>query len=392
MSGEEMAEKNLVMGSTPVEEEPLYGKTYLPRKFKVAVAIPPCNDVDVFAHCAGFIAIIEDGKLQGFNVTVGGGLGFTHNNQKTFPRLADVIGFCEPGDAKYVCECVLTVTRDFGDRTNRKHARLKYCVEDYGPAWYREQVEERLGKKLGEPRPYRFESRGDLFGWVKSEDGAWHCGTQVPIGRVKDKMKDGLAKVAMELKGCGIFRMTCNQSVLISEVPEAKKEIVSRLLEEYGIPHTPETTVSGLRRNMMACVALPTCPLAFAEAERYLPTLVGRLEAVLERCGLRDTDIVIRMTGCPNSCGRPSMCEIGFIGKAPGTYNMYLGGDFIGTRLNTLFVESVTEDQIVELLTPIFGCYAKDREKGEQFGDFVVRKGYVKPMTAGRLWWTLPQV
>jgi len=287
---------------------------------------------------------------------------------------------------------VMTVTRDFGDRTNRKHARLKYTVEDYGPAWYREQVEERLGKKLGEPRPYRFESRGDLFGWVKSEDGAWHCGTQVPIGRVKDKMKDGLAKVAMELKGCGIFRMTCNQSVLISEVPEAKKEIVSRLLEEYGIPHTPETTVSGLRRNMMACVALPTCPLAFAEAERYLPTLVGRLEAVLERCGLRDTDIVIRMTGCPNSCGRPSMCEIGFIGKAPGTYNMYLGGDFIGTRLNTLFVESVTEDQIVELLTPIFGCYAKDREKGEQFGDFVVRKGYVKPMTAGRLWWTLPQV
>mmetsp|Transcript_61251 Transcript_61251/g.189794 ORF Transcript_61251/g.189794 Transcript_61251/m.189794 type:complete len:832 (+) Transcript_61251:2-2497(+) len=392
MHGEEMAEKSQVLGSTPVEEEPLYGKTYLPRKFKVAVAIPPSNDVDVFAHCCGFIAIIEDGKLLGFNVTVGGGLGFTHNNQKTFPRLADVIGFCEPADAKYVCEAVLTVARDFGDRTNRKHARIKYTMEDYGPEWYREQVEARLGKKLAPERPYKFEHRGDLFGWVKTDDGLWHCGCLVPIGRVRESVRIGLAKIAEELKGCGAFRMTCNQSVLITEVPEAKKAAVERLLAEHQVPHSEETTVSGLRRNMMACVALPTCPLAFAEAERYLPTLVGRLETVVERCGLRETDIVIRMTGCPNSCGRPSMGEIGFIGKAPGTYNMYMGGDFVGRRLNTLFAESVTEDQIIELLTPIFGRFAGEREKEEKFGDFVVRKGYVKPMTAGRHWWTLPQV
>eukprot|EP00415_Alexandrium_ostenfeldii_P004543 UN4543 len=186
--------------------------------------------------------------------------------------------------------------------------------------------------------------------------------------------------------------MTCNQSVLITEVPEAKKAVVEQLLAEYKVPHSEETTVSGLRRNMMACVALPTCPLAFAEAERYLPTLVGRLESVVERCGLRETDIVIRMTGCPNSCGRPSMGEIGFIGKAPGTYNMYLGGDFVGRRLNTLFAESVTEDQIIELLTPIFGRFANEREKDEKFGDFCIRNGYVKAMTAGRHWWTLPNV
>mmetsp|Transcript_92353 Transcript_92353/g.270333 ORF Transcript_92353/g.270333 Transcript_92353/m.270333 type:complete len:950 (+) Transcript_92353:70-2919(+) len=392
MHGEEMAEKCQVLGSTPIEEEPLYGKTYLPRKFKVAVAIPPSNDVDVFAHCCGFIAIIENGKLQGYNVSVGGGLGFTHNNQKTFPRLAEVIGFCKPEDAKYVCEAVLTVQRDFGDRTGRKHARIKYTMEDYGPEWYREQVEARFGKKLEKERPYKFEHRGDLYGWAKTNDGLWHCGCLVPIGRVKGDIRTGLQKIAEELKGVGAFRMTCNQSVMITEVPESKKAAVERLLVEYKVPHTPETTVSGLRRNMMACVALPTCPLAFAEAERYLPTLVGRLEAVTERCGLRDTDIVIRMTGCPNSCGRPSMGEIGFIGKAPGTYNMYLGGDFVGRRLNTLFAESVTEDQIIELLTPIFGRFASEREKDEKFGDFVVRKGYVKAMVAGRHWWTLPEV
>merc|ERR1712190_545426 len=392
MKGPEMAEKNLLFGSTPVEEEPLYGLTYLPRKYKVAVAIPPSNDVDVFAHCCGFIAIIENGVLKGFNVTVGGGLGHTHNNQKTFPRLADVIGFCLPGDAKYVCEIVMTVQRDFGDRTGRKHARVKYTMEDYGVAWFREQVEERLGKKLEEARPYKFERRGDLFGWVKTEDDMWHCGTLVAIGRVKGKVRTGIAEIAKELQGGGVMRMTCNQGLLISEIPESKKSRVQQLLTKYAVPHTQETTISGLRRNMVACVAFPTCPLAFAEAERYLPTLVGRLEAVTERCGLKDTDITIRMTGCPNSCGRPSMAEIGFIGKAPGTYNMYLGADFIGQRLNTLFAESVNEDQIMSLLTPILQRYAHEREKGETFGDFVIRAKYVKPMTAGRHWWTTPQL
>merc|ERR1712050_627429 len=269
---------------------------------------------------------------------------------------------------------------------------MGYTMEDYGVDWFREQVEDRLGKKLEPARPYKFERRGDLFGWVKTEDGLWHCGCLIPIGRVKDKVRTGLAEIAKELKGGGVLRMTCNQSVLISEVPESKKPRIQALLDKYEVPHTEETTVSGLRRNMVACVALPTCPLAFAEAERYLPTLVGRLEAVTDKCGLRDTDITIRMTGCPNSCGRPSMAEIGFIGKAPGTYNMYLGADFVGERLNTLFAESVTEDQIIQILTPMFGRYASEREKDEKFGDFVIRAGYVKAMTAGRHWWTIPQL
>jgi len=209
---------------------------------------------------------------------------------------------------------------------------------------------------------------------------------------VKGAVRTGLAEIAKELQGGGVFRMTCNQQLLISEIPDSKKAKIEQLLIKYEVPHTEESTVSGLRRNMVACVALPTCPLAFAEAERYLPTLVGRLEAVTERCGLRDTDITIRMTGCPNSCGRPSMAEIGFIGKAPGTYNMYLGADFVGERLNTLFRESVTEDQIIALLTPMFQRFSAEREKGECFGDFVIRAKYVKAMTAGRHWWTTPEV
>jgi len=393
MKGQEMEEKHHVLGSTPVEEEPLYGKTYLPRKFKVAVAIPPSNDVDVFAHCVGYIAIIENGKLLGYNVSVGGGLGFTHNNQKTHPRLGEIIGFCEPQDAKYVCEVIMTTGRDFGDRTNRKHARIKYVVEDYGKEWLRERVEERLGKKLGEPRPYKFDYRGDLLGWHQTPDSLWHCGVLVPIGRVKDNSRAALKEIATELKGIpSVFRMTCNQGLTLSGIPEAKKATVQQILDTHKVPYAPEHLGGGLTKNMVACVALPTCPLAFAEAERYLPTLAQRLEVVTEKFGIKDEEMTIRMTGCPNSCGRPSMAEIGFIGKAPGTYNMYLGADFVGERLNTLFRESVTEDQIIALLTPLFQQFAAEREKGEKFGNFVVRKGVVKPMNAGRDWWTLPEV
>jgi sulfite reductase (NADPH) hemoprotein beta-component len=331
--------------------------------------------------------------LQGFNVTVGGGLGFTHNNQKTHPRLADVIGFCKPSDAKYVCEAVMCVQRDFGDRTNRKHARVKYTVEDYGKQWFLERVNDYLGFDLEPARPYQFTRRGDFYDWTQTEDCLWHCGLHIPIGRVRGEVRTGLRKIAEVLAGTGgVLRMTCNQQVVITGITQAKKGGVQQLLNQYKVPHTTETTVSGLRRNMVACVAMPTCPLAFAEAERYLPTLVERLEVVTEKCGLTDSDMVIRMTGCPNSCGRPSMAEIGFIGKAPGTYNMYLGGDFVGKRLNTLYAESVTEDQIIQMLTAIFARYATERSKGECFGDFCCRAGYVKPMVEGRMWWSLPQV
>jgi sulfite reductase (NADPH) hemoprotein beta-component len=302
-----------------------------------------------------------------------------------------MIGFCTPEDAKYVAECVLTTQRQFGDRTSRKHARVKYTLEDYGVDFFREQVEERFGKKLEKARPFKFEYRGDLFGFHQTEDGMWHCGVLVPIGRVKNNSRVCLAEISKELKGVGCFRMTCNQGLLISQIPDSKKAVVQQLLDFHKVPYDL-SSAGGLQRNMMACVALPTCPLAFAEAERYLPTLVEKLQVVTQRFGIKDQDISIRMTGCPNSCGRPSLGEIGFIGKAPGTYNMYLGADFIGNRLNTLYAESVTEDQIIEILTPIFEQFSMHREKKESFGDFVVRKGYVKPMVAGRLWWSLPNV
>eukprot|EP00929_Paragymnodinium_shiwhaense_P122330 TRINITY_DN94_c0_g1_i1.p1 TRINITY_DN94_c0_g1~~TRINITY_DN94_c0_g1_i1.p1 ORF type:complete len:977 (-),score=302.61 TRINITY_DN94_c0_g1_i1:442-3297(-) len=391
MQGDEMAEKTHVLGSTPVEEEPLYGLTYLPRKYKIAVAIPPSNDVDVFAHDLGYIAIIENGKLLGYNISVGGGLGFTHNNEKSHPRLGDVIGFCHPKDCCLVAEAVLAVQRDFGDRTNRKHARVKYTVEDYGKEWFLEQVNKYLGFELEPAKAFKFGRRGDFIGWHQTEDGLHHVGLLIPIGRVKGQTRTGLKKIAELLVGGGVFRMTCNQQLVLSDIPAAKKDKVAKLLNEYKIPHNREA-LGGMRRNMLACVAMPTCPLAFAEAERYLPTLVERLEAVTERVGLRDDDITIRMTGCPNSCGRPSMAEIGFIGKAPGTYNMYLGGDFIGHRLNTLFAESVTEEQIIQHLTPMLSQYASERKKGESFGDFVIRIGKVKPMINGRDWWSLPQL
>ncbi|CAJ1412871.1 unnamed protein product [Effrenium voratum] len=308
------------------------------------------------------------------------------------PSIHSIRGFCKPGDAKYVCECILTVARDFGDRTGRKHARVKYTVEDYGAQWFKEQVEDRLGFKLEEAKPYTLEHRGDKHGWVKTNDGTWSCGLLIPIGRVKESSRVCIREIAELLKGKGGFRMTCNQSLVLENIDEDKKSKVQELLDKYKVMHSKETTVSGLRRNMVACVALPTCPLAFAEAERYLPTLVERLEAVADKCGIVQDDIVIRMTGCPNSCGRPSMAEIGFIGKAPGTYNMYLGADFVGKRLNTLFAESVSEDEIIKILTPIFSRYSKEKEKHERFGDFVVRKEIVKPMKDGRDWWTTPEV
>jgi len=250
-----------------------------------------------------------------------------------------------------------------------------------------------LGFKLEPARPYKFLRRGDFYDWTQTEDGLWHCGLHIPIGRVKGQCRVGLRKIADYLRGTGgLLRMTCNQQVVCGQVPGSHKEKITAMLYEYNVAHTAAQTVSGLRRNMIACVAMPTCPLAFAEAERYLPSLVGRLEVVTEKIGLLDTDITIRMTGCPNSCGRPSMAEIGFIGKAPGTYNMYLGADFVGERLNTLYVESVTEDQIISILTPMFQKFAKERTKGESFGDFLIRFAYVKPMLAGRNWWSLPQL
>ena len=367
------------------EEEPIYGKTYLPRKFKTGFAIPPSNDIDVYTQDLGFIAIGENGKLIGYNLSVGGGLGMSHGDTKTYPRLANVIGYLPRGKVVEVAEKVLTVQRDFGDRTNRKHARLKYTIEDRGVDWFKNELESRLGWKLGETRPFEFTSSGDRYGWSEGTDGNWHYGLFIQNGRLRDTdefpAKTGLREIARI--HTGDFRLTANQNLVIGGVTAAQKPRIEALLKEYKLDIPERTT--GLRLNSMACVALPTCGLALAESERYLPQLISELDQIIEECGLRESEIVIRMTGCPNGCARPYLGEIGFVGRAPGKYNIYLGAAFDGSRLNKLYKPSVKSEEIVNELAPIIRRYATERQEGEHFGDFTIRAGYVKATTEGRL-------
>ncbi|NTX12933.1 assimilatory sulfite reductase (NADPH) hemoprotein subunit [Myxococcus sp. CA056] len=359
------------------EEEPLYGATYLPRKFKAAVAVPPENDVDLFAQDLGYIAIIEDGVLQGFNVAVGGGLGATHGDANTFPRLADVLGFVPPEQMLAVAEEVLKIHRDYGDRGNRKRARLKYVLEDRGVAWFTEELERRLGFKLEPTRPFTFEHNGDRFGWREGHDGRWHLTLHLDSGRVADRPGalhlTGLREIAQV--HAGDFRLTPNQNLVIAGVPPESKEHIDALVRAHGLESF--RTASPLRRNALACVALPTCALAMAEAERYLPTFVERVEGRLQAHGLQDANILLRITGCPNGCARPYLAEIGLVGKAPGRYNLHLGGDARGQRLNRLVRENIDEATILSVLEPLFAAYASERQQGEGFGDYLVRAGHV---------------
>ncbi len=367
------------------DEEPIYTHRYLPRKFKIAVAIPPYNDVDVFANDIGLIAIVEDGKLAGYNIAVGGGLGMTHGEPATYPRLGSVIGFVPANQAVDACEKILTIQRDYGCRSNRKHARFKYTLDDYGLDWFVEELNLRLSSPVQPARPYAFERNGDVYGWVKGVNEKWYLTLFVEGGRVKDKpgypLMTALREVA-EHAGEADFRLTGNQNLMIGNLDEAGKETVEALLRKHKVGEY--AGLGGLRRNSIACVALPTCGLAMAEAERYLPTLITKLEAIAEEAGLRDDEIVIRMTGCPNGCGRPYLGEIGFVGKAPGRYNLYLGAGFSGDRLNKLYRENIDEATILAELAPILRRYALERQAGERFGDFCIRAGYVKATREGR--------
>jgi sulfite reductase (NADPH) hemoprotein beta-component len=370
---------DLVAGGEP-EAEPIYGKTYLPRKFKIVVAVPPSNDVDVYGHDLGFIAITdENGRLSGFNITVGGGQGMSHNQIETYPRIADVLGYCSVDQVIDVAEKILTVQRDYGDRTDRKHARLKYTIEDRGLLWFREQVEARLGYRLGSPRRFEFTHTGDRYGWVAGENGHSHFTLFIQSGRVKDtpdyKLKTALREIALAHQGD--FRLTANQNLMIANVAPSERPRLEALLRHHRLETA--NAASALQLNAMSCVALPTCGLALAESERYLPELVALLEAELEAAGLRDDAITLRITGCPNGCGRPFLAEIGFVGRAPGKYNIYLGAAFNGSRLNTLYRASVPTGEIVPLLGPIIRRYAAERTAGERFGDFVIRAGIVTP-------------
>ena len=366
-------DEELVAGGEP-ETEPMYGETYLPRKFKTGFAIPPSNDVDVFSQDLGFIAIAENGKLLGYNVTVGGGLGMSHGNAETFPRLADVLGFIPADKVNAVGEAVLTTQRDFGDRTNRKHARLKYTIQDRGIDWFRGEVEKRTGLKFEPARPYTFTTIEDPHGWHECADGTWFYGLHILSGRIKDvegwPMKTALREIARIHEGD--FRLTPSQNLTISGVSAAKKSEINAILEKHGLSN--ENNRSSLRLNALSCVALPTCGLALAESERDLPSILGKFETVLDEAGLRDNAISLRITGCPNGCARPYLAEIGFVGKAPGKYALYLGAKYNGTRLNRLFSPSITIDDAVTRLAPIIKRYAKERRDDEGFGDFCDRE------------------
>ncbi|HET7176985.1 MAG TPA: assimilatory sulfite reductase (NADPH) hemoprotein subunit [Gammaproteobacteria bacterium] len=366
------------VAGTP-ESEPLYGESYLPRKFKIAIAVPPVNDVDVFAHDLGFIAILAGNVLLGFNVLVGGGMGATHGDPATYPRLASVIGFVPPERLIEVAEQVLLIQRDYGDRRDRKHARLKYTIDDRGLEWFRGELQQRLRHPLAPPRPYKFQHNGDRYGWAEGADGCWHLTLHIEAGRLTDRpgqpQLTGLREIARVHSGD--FRLTPNQNIIVAGVEAGARGAIDALVERHGLDGY--LRASAVRRHALACVALPTCGLAMAEAERYLPDFLAKIEQGLDRHGLLQAPILIRLSGCPNGCSRPYLGEIALVGKAPGRYNLMLGADFSGQRLNRLHRENVTEEEILAALDPLFARYAGERMPEERFGDFLLRAGMLPP-------------
>ncbi|HEY9281388.1 MAG TPA: assimilatory sulfite reductase (NADPH) hemoprotein subunit [Eoetvoesiella sp.] len=366
------------------DEEPLYGHTYLPRKFKIGIAIPPTNDVDVFAQDLGLIAIINNGVLEGFNVAIGGGMGATHGDDSTYPRLGSLIGFVTPEQLIAVAEGVVTVQRDYGNRVERQHARLKYTIDHRGLEWFKTELESRIGFSLEAIRPYQFDQNGDRYGWIEDEDGQWHLGLYIEAGRLEDtdnnQLLTGMREIAQIHKG--EFRLTCNQNLVISNVASKDRPRIDKLVKKYGLDGYIKQ--SGIRRHSIACVALPTCGLAMAESERYAPVLLPKLEALLAAHQLTDAPILLRLSGCPNGCSRPYLGEIALVGRALGRYDLRLGADFIGERLNTLYKENITEPEILNTLDGLFGAYAQERTESEKFGDFLVRTGVI-PAPSQRL-------
>jgi sulfite reductase (NADPH) hemoprotein beta-component len=357
------------------EEDPLYQNRYLPRKFKIGIVIPPNNDVDVLTNDIGLIAIIEDNQLKGFNIAIGGGLSTTHGNAETYARLGTVIGFTDTEEKvlKTVYE-ILTVQRDFGNRSDRKLARLKYTLDKMGVDQYRKEVEKRTGFDLEPARSFVFTSRVDRYGWEQSVSGKWYYTLFIENGRVLDDEKLALKTALLEIAQTGKcnFLFTSNQNMIISDIAEKDKSAINEILKRFKIiEHTEAASV--IRKNAMACVALPTCPLALAEAQRYMPSLISKIEPLLEKHLLQNESIIMRMTGCPNGCARPYATEIGLVGTAPGRYNLHIGGDNVGQRLNQLFKESLDESQILVELDSLFASFKEKRKTKESFGDYALR-------------------
>jgi len=355
--------------------DPLYGKGYLPRKFKFAFAIPPLNDIDIFTNDAGFVVIEEQGRLAGYNVLAGGGMGMSHGNAQTFPRLADVIGFIgpEPEQVEAAAKAIVTIHRDFGDRSNRKHARLKYVLAERGVEWFRKETERRMGFQLGPPRPFQFTAQGDKLGWHRQTDGNYFLGLFVENGRIRDaggyQLKSGLRQAIERFQPD--VRLTPSQNILLAGLRPEQRAELEQVLSGHGIQAT--NPFSRTRLASMACPALPTCGLALAESERFLPGLLDRLEGLLAELGLQDEEFIVRMTGCPNGCVRPYIAEIAFVGKAPGKYQIHVGGNLAGTRLVRLYKDSVKAEDLLNELRPLLARYAQERGAGERFGDFCSR-------------------
>ncbi len=361
----------------PPEAEPIYGSSYLPRKFKVAIAFPDDNCCDVHSNDLGFL-VVADGErrgLAGFNVLVGGGLGRTHGKQDTYPRLADALGFAATHEVIEVAEAVVTVQRDFGNRSDRRHARLKYLLDREGLDWFREQVERRLGRPLAPPAPVQVRDIADHLGWHEQGNGRWFYGVFVENGRIRDTadrpLRSGLRRI-VEAVGSGV-RFTPQQNLLLTDIAERQRALVERMLAQHGVAR--ESTLSGVRRWSMACPALPTCGLALAEAERALPEVIAELEGELERLGLADAALTVRMTGCPNGCARPYTADLAFVGRSLGKYAVFVGGSMLGTRLAVAYADLVPRDRLVALVLPLFERYRDERLAGERFGDFCHRVG-----------------
>jgi len=365
-------DEQLVAGGE-ADSEPIYGPTYLPRKFKTAFALPPSNDVDIFSQDLGFIAVVEDGRLAGYNVAVGGGMGMNHGNVETYPKLAEVLGFIDPDAVNAIGRAVLITQRDYGDRTNRRHARLKYTIEDRGLDWFKGEVERLSGVQFASAREFEFSTIEDPHGWHRCADGTWFYGLHILSGRVKDvpgwPMKTALREVGKI--HTGDFRLTPSQNLTISGVTAQQKPAIDEILVRHGL--AGENTRSGMRLNALSCVALPTCGLALTESERVLPDILEKLEPILEEAGLSDDAISLRITGCPNGCARPFLGEIAFVGRAPNKYALYIGASYNGTRLGRLVSPSITVDEAIELLRPLVKRYALERNDAEGFGDFCDR-------------------
>ncbi|HEU5369798.1 MAG TPA: NADPH-dependent assimilatory sulfite reductase hemoprotein subunit [Ktedonobacterales bacterium] len=355
--------------------EPIYGPTYLPRKFKIGVAFPGDNCIDVYTQDLGLVAQLEGERLAGFTVLVGGGMGMTHGKTATYPRLGTPLCFAAPEEILQVVETIVTIQRDYGDRQNRKHARMKYLVEEQGIAWFRAELEQRLGRAVADPYPISWQSAEDHLGWHEQGDGRWFLGLYIESGRIKDdatvRLRSGLRHAIEQFKP-GI-RLTPQQNILLTNLTAEQREPLTALLAGYGIVTDP--TALGVRRHALACPALPTCGLALADAERVLPSVVRQIEADMAALGLAEEPMSIRMTGCPNGCARPYMGDIGFVGRSKNLYNIYVGGDQMNTRMNMLYAADVQFAELAKTVRPLLERWREERQPGEAFGDFCHRVG-----------------